>query len=102
MQKSLADGRLPGVLSRAEYPANPFVANDPARVLAPGTDPGSTPSKLCLHKYRLLQTVLASHQSFSKHVRTLRGVNPWQNVFVYFLKIRFLFVKKIKILKFNN
>jgi len=56
MPKSLANGRLPG----AEYPANPLIANDPARALAPGkcapgTGPGLTPGKLCLHKYRFLQ-----------------------------------------------
>ena len=54
MQKSLANGRLPG----AEYPANLLIANDPARALAPGKcapgkGPGSTPGKLCLHDYRL-------------------------------------------------
>jgi hypothetical protein len=36
MQKSLANGRLPGVLPGAEYPANLLIANDPARALAPG------------------------------------------------------------------
>jgi len=56
MQKSLANGRLPG----AKYPAKPLIANDHVRALAlgkcaPSTGPGSTLGKLCLHKYRLLQ-----------------------------------------------
>jgi len=72
-QKFLANGCLPG----AEYPANPLIANDPARALAPGkcapsTSLGSTPGKLCLHKYRILQAFanyVSITQSFSKHVR---------------------------------
>ncbi|KEH16453.1 hypothetical protein MTR_0179s0040 [Medicago truncatula] len=76
MLKALATGRLPGVLPGAESPANLLIANDPARGLAPGKCaprkvPGSTPGKLCLHDCRLLQTVSASHQSFSKHVRDI-------------------------------
>lgn len=48
MQKALAKGRLPGVLPGAEYLANPLIANDPARALAPGKcapgkGPGTTP-----------------------------------------------------------
>lgn len=53
MQKALANGRLLGVLPGAESPANLLIANDPARGLAPGTGPGSTPGKLCLHDCRL-------------------------------------------------
>ena len=58
MLKALATGRLPGVLPGAESPANLLIANEFARALAPGkcapnTDPGSTPSKLCLHDCRL-------------------------------------------------
>jgi len=77
MQKALAIGRLPGVLPGAESPTNLLIANEYARALAPGKcapgkSPGSTPGKLCLCKCRLfwsMQTVPASHQSFSKHAR---------------------------------
>ena len=53
MQKALAIGRLPGVLTGAESPANLLIANEFARALAPGkcapdTGPGMTPGKLCL------------------------------------------------------
>jgi len=58
MLKVLATGRLPGVLPGAESPANLLIANELARALtpgkcAPGTGPGSTPGKLCLHDCRL-------------------------------------------------
>ena len=88
MQKALANGRLP----RAESPTNLLIANDPARGLAPGTGPGSTPGKLCLHDCRLLQTLSASHQSFSKHARDVARVNPWQIVYEFFLEKYFLIV----------
>jgi len=76
MQKALANGRLPGVFPGAESPANLLIANELARALAPGkctpsTGPGSTPGKLCLNDCRLLQTVSASHQSFSNHARNI-------------------------------
>ncbi|KEH30954.1 hypothetical protein MTR_4g088140 [Medicago truncatula] len=58
MLKTLANGRLPGVLPGAESPANMLIANDSARALAPGkcapgTGPGLTPGKPCLHDCRL-------------------------------------------------
>jgi len=69
MLKALATGGLPGVLLGAESPANLLIVNCHVRGLAPGKcAPGIGPGKLCLHDCRLLQTVLASHQSFSKHV----------------------------------
>jgi len=44
MQKALANGRLPGVLPRAESPTNLLITNDPARALAPGKcAPGTCP-----------------------------------------------------------
>ncbi|AES92290.1 hypothetical protein MTR_4g127850 [Medicago truncatula] len=36
MLKALATGRLPGVLPRAESPANLLIANELVRALAPG------------------------------------------------------------------
>jgi len=61
MLKTLATGRLSGVLPGTKSPANPLIANEPARALAPGkcapgTGPGSTPGKLCLHDSRLSDT----------------------------------------------
>jgi hypothetical protein len=81
MQKSLAKGRLPGVLPGAEYPANLLIANDPARALAPGkcapgTGPGSTPGKLLQTfltlsgRYRLLQMVT------SVNFKPCQGLTP--------------------------
>ena len=66
MQKALAIGRLPG----AESPANLLIANEYARALtpgkcAPGTDPGSTPGKLCLCECRRVWSM----QAFADGVR---------------------------------
>ena len=111
MQKSLANGRLPGVLPGAEYPANPLIANDPARALAPGKcapgkcAPGTTPGKLCLHNYRLLQAFADCVNITSVFFKTCQGLceglTPGK-MCSFILKKNVLFVKKIKILKFNN
>jgi len=79
MQKSLANGSLPGVLPGAEYPANPLIANDHARALAPGkyapgTGPGTTPGKLCLHKNRLLHAFADCVSITSVFFKTCQGV----------------------------
>jgi len=49
MQKALANGRLPGVLPGVQSPAIQVIANDYARALAPGKNPGATPGKMCRH-----------------------------------------------------
>ena len=77
MLKALAIGRLPGVLPGAESPANPLIANCPARGLAPGKmrswhKPWHNPWQNVSHACRLLQR---SHQSFSDHAREIaRGL----------------------------
>jgi len=90
MQKALANGRLPGVLPGAESPANLLIAKEPGRALAPGkcapgTCPGSTPGKLCLHDCRLLQTVSASHQSIFKPCQEhCEGLTPGKLLTIFF------------------
>ena len=73
MLKALAIGRLSGVL-RAESPANLLIANEPARALAPGKFAGFC--RLCQHHISHFQTM----------PKTLPRVNPWQNVYDFFLK----------------
>jgi len=74
MHKALANGRLPGVLPGAESPANLLIANDFARALAPGKFAGFC--RLCQHHISHFQTMPG----------TLPRVNPWQNVYDFFLK----------------
>jgi len=65
MQKALANGRLPGVLPRAQSPAIQVITNDHARALGPGkfvwgTFPGTTPdnfSDVCILSWPTFQTV---------------------------------------------
>ena len=104
MLKALTTGRLPGVLPGAESPANLLITNEPVRALAPGkcapgTSPGSTPGKMCLHDCRLfwyMQAFAGLFQDHISHFQTmpgvLRGVNPWQNEYDFLKKKRFLIV----------
>ena len=79
--KALAFGRLPGVLPRAESPANLLIANEHARALAPGkyapgTNPGITPGKMC-HMHAGFSDVFWHMQAFAddhiSHFQTMPG-----------------------------
>jgi len=77
MLKALATGHFPGVLLGAKSPANLLIANEPARALALGKFAGFC--RLCQHHINHFQTMPG----------TLPGVNPWQNVYDFFLKKTF-------------
>jgi hypothetical protein len=108
MQKALANGRLPGALPGAESPANMPIANEHARALAPGKcvpgkGLGITPGKMCQTFQSFADRVGVTSVLFRNMSGALPGVNPWQIVYDFQKKKEgFLFVKKIKILKFNN